>query len=96
MNALNQIRLEVKTSYESLHLLLDREVLVRRQIDLMLDDLESFDQSPKATTKWHECEGFTHPVTRAFQEIRFRSCNMLCRLKKESRDQLLKLEETLG
>jgi len=96
LNTLSTMRLEVKTSYETLHLLLDREVLLRCQIDQVLEEEENYVPGSKGLTKNHECEGVTHPVTRTFQDYRFRTCNKLCRLKKEARVELLHIEEVLG
>jgi hypothetical protein len=96
LNTLNTLRLEIKTSYESLHLLLDREILLRCQFDLLLENPTNFILNSDPLSKFHECEGLTHSATRTFQDIRFRTCNKLCRLKKEAREELLKVEDTLG
>jgi len=82
-----EIRSEIRSRYELLHLLLDREVTLRRLIDTIVDDEANFNMSVSLDDS-HRCEGKLHPVTRGFQEKRFLQCNQFCRLKNEPRSQL--------
>jgi hypothetical protein len=43
VNTFKQLGLEVNTHFEALHLLLDREIVLRRMLDQVLDNKDSYD-----------------------------------------------------
>lgn len=94
VNALKQLRLEMNSSFETLHLLLDREVTLRRLLDQVLDDESSFDMKQDLNCR-HDCEGKVVRSIRGSTSFLFQRCTKLCRLTEEARPRLVALEEQL-
>ena len=65
VNTYRQIQIEVQAAYELLSSLLDREILLRRQIDISLDDQASYD-SKLDLEEPHHSEGQLFNATRVF------------------------------
>ena len=93
-NLLQQHQIGLRSSYETLHCLLDRKVALRRQVDLAVEDPSHYLQQlePKQP---HECQGRIKAVRSLRAVNKFRQCNQLCRLTQEGRSKLLALEESL-
>jgi hypothetical protein len=93
-NTFKQLGLEVNTHFEGLHLLLDREIALRRMLDQVLDNDDSYDMV-QDLNQAHSCEGKVVRSIRGSSNILFQRCTRLCRLTKEARIRLVSLEEQL-
>jgi hypothetical protein len=94
MNVQRQIEIAVKASFETLHLLLDREIAVRRQVDLLVENASNYDFK-KSVRLQHKCEGIVKVSYSLKEPFLFRQCNQLCLLSEEGKAKLVNLRSVL-
>jgi hypothetical protein len=74
---LQEIKMAVNSAFQNLHTLLDRELFIRRQVDLVVEDSSSYDLKKNVRLK-HRCEGIVSRSYSLKEVVLFKQCNQLC------------------
>jgi hypothetical protein len=94
MSIHKQYQIAVNASYETLNCLLDREIAVRRQVDLLVENASNYDYK-KSVRLQHKCEGIVKVSYSLKEPFMFRQCNQLCLLSEEGKAKLVNLRSVL-